>query len=779
MTFAEIPVQDTGPVTPLLDIASTTLHTMLRKQRVFCLMDEKVRKEDEASLLKAMEATAARVRELIVGMPPHDLLGHIYAQPILIATTNQSVAAGGATEVDDPEDLIELQQFLLEYVHAVLASDAALDDATFDETTCAELFELCRELREQAMSFAMVSSEGKKTGVFGPDTADIQFLAKSSWVALRGNRCYVLEGEFYRYVLAPHDDVLREVYGVGADNIAEGFQAMANASHSEHAATMSKMSNQYQVTQAFADALQKPLGDVMKAWLTTNSVQLKTVGDDMCRGGIVNVSRHTELPATLLADLAYTRGEETEFFAAGDFTGTPYRTLPARKKPLIQLGPDYYAVDWCFARDAGYRALLFNLLQRMPDYKTTFNSRQKVMSESAFADILSTQLSDAQVYQEVYYKDPVSNKWSENDTLILIDDLLILVEAKAGANATIASPQLNFDRHVQSVQDLVLKAYRQCDRFFRYLNSTDEVSLYKRTNGKYKECGRIRRSDYRMMVPIGLTVESFAPFAASCKELAQVEPLLGKHAFISLSIDDLFVLKRFLPTLGSFAHYLEVRQSVAGIRSAHFTEEFDHLGAYLTMNRFDRKLAEQIKGGKGNLDSMDGMSKIVVNHFAGEDWETRAVPTQCIPDEVSKLLDALDATRAQGWLSVESHIRNFEGEDRRNLAKTLIVNREALTERLFSYFVSDCDGDLLFVWLQQYNHPVDWTQVDSTASAVAMAYKAENVIGIFVEVSADGVYHQAKQFEIQIPESRTPENAHINEDAAQMTQRARTIRSNL
>ncbi|MEP2472288.1 hypothetical protein [Roseobacter sp.] len=105
------------------------------------------------------------------------------------------------------------------------------------------------------------------------------------------------------------------------------------------------------------------------------------------------------------------------------------------------------------------------------------------MSEAAFADILSAQLPGANVFQEVYYKDPTTKQWSENDTLALIDDVLILVEAKAGAAATIASPELDFGRHAQSVQDLVLKAYKQCDRFFRYLNSADEVPLYQRIEG--------------------------------------------------------------------------------------------------------------------------------------------------------------------------------------------------------------------------------------------------------------------------------------------------------
>ena len=741
-------------------------------------MDEKERKKTEASLLKDMEATAASLRKLIVGMPPRELLGYIYAKRLINATADQSVDGEGRTESDDPKDLIDQIQFLLEYVHAVLASDAAPEDLKFDETTCAELFELSRKLRDQAMFFAIASSTGTKTGVFDPDMAHIEIQAKVNWVTVRGNRYDVLEGEFYSYVLAPHDDVLNEVYGVGADEIAEGFQAMANTIRSGHVNAFSVANKQLQSAQTFADTHNKPLADIIEVWGANNPEQREAVGrayDDMFLGGVANVSRHTKLPSVLLADLAYTRGAETEFFAAGVFSGTPYRTLPARKKPLIQLGHDYYAVDPCSARDAGYRALLFNLLERKPEYMKTFKDRQKVMSESAFADILSDQLPDAQVFQGFYCK-AGHNQWPENDTLILIDDVLILVEAKSGANATIASPELDFDRHIQSVEDLVLKAYKQCDRFFRYLNSAEEVPLYELTDGKYKECGSVRRSDYRVMVPIGLTVESFAPLSASCKELAQVKPLLGKHAFISLSIDDLFVLKRFLPTPGSFAHYLEVRQSVAGIRCANLFDEFDHLGAYLTGNRFDFDLTEQLNGGKADMVVWNGMSEIVDKCFALENWETQVFPAPRIPDEVLKLLDALDTSRAKGWLSAESYIRNLKGEGNSNLAAMLIEHRETLTERPFRYLVSDCDGDLLFVWLQQYNHPVDWTQVDSTASAAALAYNAKSVIGIFAKVSANGAYRQAKPISVEIPTSKTSENEHVYEEATRMAQHARAFK---
>lgn len=736
-------------------------------------MNEVKRKAAAISLLREMEATAARMRSLIITMPPHDLLGYIYAQHMMRSIAGQAAYQTGA-ELQGTDDLINENQFLLEYVHAVLASDAPLADMAFDEGRCAELYELGRKLREQAMYFAMATSADTEDGAFGPDTADIEFQAKTTWVMLRGNRYQVLEGEFYRYVLAPHEDVLREVYGIGSDEIADGFQSMADATRTGHADAIAQMMKQFESAQAFAAAENKSLQDAMPAWVTANEAQSKTAGraiDDMFRGGIANVSRHTKLPPTLLADLAYQRGEDTEFFAEGDFSGTPYRTLPARKKPLIQLGVDYYAIDPCFTRDAGYRALLYNLLKRKPDYKKTFENRQKIMSEAAFADILSAQLPGAKIFQEVYYKDPVSRQWAENDTLILIDDVLFLVEAKAGAAATIASPALDFSRHAQSVQDLVLKAYKQCERFFSYLNSAEEVPLYRLKNGKYEECVRIRRTDYRVMVPIGLTVESFSPFSTYCKELPQIEPLLGKHAFLSLSIDDLFVLKRLLPTPGEFAHYMEVRQAIAGMRGARLFDEFDHLGAYIKKNRFDQDIADQLQNDKASMVIWNGMSDVVDKSFEGKDWESRPFPMQYFPKEMLNLLRALNATRAPGWLSAESNLRNLGEEGRNNFSKLLSDFRQTLNRHPSRHFLLSSDGFPIFVWLQQHGSQTDWTKVNTKASAASLAIEASNVIGIAIEVDANGTYYQAQCFSVHVPTTQTEENNHIYDDAHRMAQR--------
>lgn len=734
-------------------------------------------KEGAASLMRDMEATAKRVRELIVGMPPQELLGYIYAQHMMKAMSERAVKKQDS-EYQDPGDVINQNQFLLEYIHAVLATDPVPDKVEFKEEKCAELFELSSKLREQAMFYAMASSADKKDGAFGPNTADIEFHAKSSWVLLRGNRYQVLEGEFYRYVLEPHDEALKEIYGIGADEVARGFQAMADAVRTGQAIAIGEMMNQFQTAKAFAAAKAKPLDDVMEEWAEENkgnSTAVRQAIEDMFFGGIANVSRHTDLPKEILADLAYERGEDNEFFAGGDYSGTPYRTLPVRKKPLIKLGSDYFAVDPCFTRDAGYRALLFNLLQRKPAYKAEFNERQKVMSEAAFADLLSAQLPGATVLQEVYYKDPVTKQWSENDTLILMEDVLYLVEAKAGAAATIASPALDFGRHAQSVQDLIIKAYKQCERFFNYLNTADEVPLFHMIDGKYVECARLRRAEYRVMLPIGLTVESFSPLSAFCKELPEIVPLLGKHAFISLSIDDLLVLRRFLPTPGEFGHYMEVRQAVAGLRRAHLFDELDHLGAYLKKNRVDVEMAEQLEKG-ADIVIWDGMSFEVDRSFEGENWETDPRPIQEFPDEMLKLLGALDATRKAGWLRVDSYFRNLGSEGRIEFAAILVGLRKSLNQHDGRYFIYGQEQETpFFIWLHKSGGVVDWEKVNSNASSAALVTPAGTLTGLMIETTAGGNYKAVSTFPVIRPAKRTEANAHIFDDAERMKQRAKNF----
>ncbi|XON99554.1 hypothetical protein ACLB6C_20585 [Enterobacter hormaechei] len=95
-----------------------------------------------------------------------------------------------------------------------------------------------------------------------------------------------------------------------------------------------------------------------------------------------------------------------------------------------------------------------------------------------------------------------------------------------------------------------------------------------------------------------------------------------------------------------------MRQSFANVKNAFLYDEFDHLGSYITQNRFDLVSIEKLAKEKGSMLLWDGMSSVIDKSFEGLDWDTKPLPTQDFPKEVRDLLEALDSTRAPGWLAM-------------------------------------------------------------------------------------------------------------------------------
>ena len=741
------------------------------------LMSEEQLAQAKQKNMDEIQNLAVRLKDLILSQSPLDLLGYLYSCLMLMNQTTASILDEKPIANDGSTSLARYQrnentgkiQFLLEYIHAVFSSFEESNSESLDEKVCAEIFEVAEQLRLETLLHCMLTSSNTESGIFGHKTGEVEFFAKTNWVSIRGNRYQVLEEEFFNFTLKPHDAVLRSTYGVSSSEIAAGFQNIADSIRTGHMRAAVFAFEQMESAKKIVEQGVQSLEEVIEKWRVEQPERLAASSDglnDLFRGGICNVSNHSNLPVLLLKDLSFERGEEKEFFAPGPYSGTPLRTLPARKKPLVKLNGEYFAIDPCFVRDSGYRALLWNLLQRNPDYQKEFHTRQKEMSEKAFQRILSKQLEGSRLDHEVWYRDTDTGQWCEADTLIRLDDILILVEAKAGAAATIASPELDFERHARSVQDLITKAYNQCNRFLNYLSSADTVSIYQRKAEKYVEVDCIRFADYRVVLPIGLTVESFSPFSAMCKELPDIEPVLGQYPFISISIDDLLLINRFLPTAGELAHYFEVRQTVAGIKGSVLYDEIDHLGAYIEKNRFDFDLKKRLADGASKV-ILEGTCEKVDAYFEGEDWFSKPIPTQDFPNELKELLHALDTSRSVGWLSCESCIRDFSDEGRDYISNMLKTLRMSLGEREYRYF-SILGSEMLMFWLQRTGTKHNANLMLEKAQASAIAAKSSKIICILAWVSPNGDYISAERVFVDVPLEKDVSNAHVFADAERM-----------
>ena len=224
-----------------------------------------------------------------------------------------------------------------------------------------------------------------------------------------------------------------------------------------------------------------------------------------------------------------------------------------------KLGDNYYFADGQFVRDSAYRTIQRGLLNRLPEYREDWKTRQQELVEMAFPTVCARQFSEAAKHRSIFYRDVTTGEWAECDLVMVQDDLLLVLEAKAGA-MPMHSPETNFERFERLIGELVVKAYAQCKRFLDYLASAPEVKIYHLADGRYVPAGRLRLRDFRTILPIGLTVEAFTPFSAMVKERPEIKPLLGSTpsfrcpSTISLSLTGFFLPLENFSTISKFAN---------------------------------------------------------------------------------------------------------------------------------------------------------------------------------------------------------------------------------
>ncbi len=668
-----------------------------------------------------MEALALKARDLILAQPPIRFLGYVLSQ-FHVALLHVSTDA--AENVHHQKEVVKTYQLVLEYMHAVWSCHADLpgEAQAVDEGKAGELMEVFAALDIKTMLYCTVSAAAQIDDGAGGHSVDTEFQAKSSWSLIRGHRYQVLEEEFFRFALEPHSNALKSAYGVDHEEIAAGIQRIADAFRAGVSRAAEGLNAAMERAYGMAKASGKYIETVMTRLRAEEPEYAEEIGhkiQDMLFGGVCNLSRHSGLPAALLDDLSYAPGENTQFFAAGEFAGTPMRALPARSKPGIKFGGSVYATDGQFVRDSAYRAIQWGLWKRLP-YRDEWISRQGRRVEEAYPKIFSHQLRRARPYESVYHKDVTTGEWVECDLLLLVDDVLLVIEGKAGV-MPMQSPATNFASHERTINELIGKAYKQCARFIEYLASAPEVPLFWLQNGSHVETARIRRDRFRLVLPIGLTIEAFTPFSAMAKELPGIVPILGAHPFISMSVDDLFVLNRFLPTTGQLIHYLTVRQQVASMPKALLFDEINHLGAYISRNRFDIDLREQLK--ETDLIYWDAFSNTVDHHFEGEHWAERPVPAQSMPAALIRLLEALDRHRPAGWLRIDALLRDYDQTGRENVAAFLEQLEPTLREHPKRRFLIANDTSLE-AWLCRAGAEPSAAEIQFQAQAACAVAKA-------------------------------------------------------
>ena len=442
--------------------------------------DERQKKlvERYPQVCQEINDTISKIAALVRKLPPDELLKRAYWE---MAMRHMNKPTEAELKSDDA-----VAVRMIDYIQSIIASVIPQNEVE-SQVTDEQWYEL-RGLVEEL--FSRLNSDyqicltafNRQRPDYNKDHEEYYFKAQMYWCNVRGRRYLFHEIPFFRDVLSPHDLVLKELYGIGIEELLVALKQIQDSL----TLGIGKMAEDlFEFRDLTLSELKKRIesGDIqetqdVRALLHTVIEENKWDNwrDDIFGrfGGLdlFDLEKVTSLPRMLLDDLSWEPGQNAEFFKEGEYKGWPLRIWPIFQRPFIKLNGHYYCFELYNLLDNLYRTFQKIIFRRKPDYVATWNEKQQELSERLPIELLKAILPDAKIFDHIYYQwhsEPSGTKrWYEADALLIYEDHLFIIEIKAGA-FTYTSPAIDFPAYIESLKNLVLKPADQGKRFLEYI----------------------------------------------------------------------------------------------------------------------------------------------------------------------------------------------------------------------------------------------------------------------------------------------------------------------
>ena len=588
---------------------------------------------------------------------------------------------------------------------------------------------------------ALTASKKNKNPDLDMAVEEFRFRTEIMWMNVRGERYQCHERQALEDILLPHSDVLVRLFGIDAQTLIDELDKIR-----------AKLSHGLMDLMVEFDSFRTDTLDRLEALsLQSGSTDLEDLRDKVFEdsalgarreriGGelfgldLYDVEKNTDIPKPLLDELTWSPGEEKDFFAPGPFRGWPLRVWPTMRRPFIRLQGRTLCFDMFTLFDGFYRVMQRILFRLAPEYRTTWNERQKAVSEELPFKYLSRLLPGAQIIRSVYYRWKSGEgpaQWHEADGLVIYDDHLIVVEVKAGA-FTYTSPAIDLPAHIASLENLARSPASQGNRFVDYFESASEVVI---ADSDHNEIGRLRRSTFRHVTICAVTLDPFTELAARAQHLEKIGVDIGKRPVWLLSVDDLRVYAELIGDPLTFLHFVEQRMTAAQSELVDLNDEMDHLGLYLKENNYAMYAAELAGGGAAKLQ-FDGYRTLIDDYYSAViRGEPAAPPRQEKPVRIAEIINFLNKSRKPGRSAVASFLLDAAGDHREAIAKLIDEqikgNSKFGRPRPFSTY-----GDHAFT-LWTWSPPVQRNSVFALKHTMAVVAAAHEEQRLMIELECD------------------------------------------
>jgi len=632
----------------------------------FAEMGQRLAKQ-QPEIAKAIDEKINKLIGLVSSVDPLELLQRAYGGFVIAQIGKKS----------EPESTLEDNAALwsLEYVQNIIASapQAGQKEGISADDAYKTIHECVVEIMGSILPMYFASTTWKRRieGVaLSDDYEQLNVSAQMHWCAVRRSRYGKHDMEFLRRFLVPQSDLVQDTIGMSAVTLIDEIDKISTALTRGIFVAVETIDRIRQRVDVALEGTEKVSGEDFEKAIASSDPDKEL---DQALGRFVgldlfDVQKVANLPVALLDAMSWEPDTERTFLAEGMFRGWPLRLTPNRRRPFLKLRGRYYCFDYVALMDGVYRFVQKYVCGTDQARIAIWKETQQKASEEYPLEVFTRLFKKATTYRSVHYQWPSTKSrdknWCETDGLVICDDHLVIVESRAGS-FTYTSPADDFDAHIASLRNLIGKPSEQSARFREYIESASEVVIYAReVDGSYAECGRLRKSDYRVITHCGVTLDAFTNYAARAQRLTPAGVDVNEYPFWSVSMDDLLVYADIFISPTQFAHFVEQRQKAITSTRLVLTDEIDHLGMYMEHN-FYASQAEQF--GENALVQWHGYSTAIDEYFYGlmsHNTDVKPLLQKGIPKRLIEILAKLDSSTLPGRLRVGSALLDFSGETR-------------------------------------------------------------------------------------------------------------------
>jgi len=563
-----------------------------------------------------------------------------------------------------------------EYLQYVIARTAFLADAM--APTDAEWDELWSEAID-VIRLTQNYLYTRKTFKSPPSPTDeLRFILDGIRLGVRVHRYPFFLLDHLQTNLIPYATWIRQAYNVSVEDIIQGVMkidkyqktGVPDRYRTTIAATTALMNKLKERGYAIGSRSPQDVAQIQKALQAEFRAQHEELQELLYKTFTPAVFEITDMmPKPILSLLSVKPGESilTMLTGPGHDDLSPLSDSILHHKPFLEVGGEFYTFYHSGFDDWIGELIEADLFSRFPDKVSEMAKARSNHLETDTKNLLTAVIHPDSVFQNIYYPNPdQAGNLTELDILLQVDDILFLVEVKAGGLSTPARRGAPKSLE-QGLSDLIIEGQHQSERAEKYIRSGQEAAFFDET-GKNVVC-TIKGSEIREFFRIVVTREQLGWAGARIACLSILDPNLSKSFPWHISIDDLrVVVELFKDNEICFVHFLEERLRASSQTKLHQHDEIEHIGLYYKMNYYHEYPNDNLDFISFDSSFMKDIDYYFMSLQAGE---TPDLPSQDMPSKVRDFVYALKESRMPGRFEFGSMVLSMDSDGREKLRKAL------------------------------------------------------------------------------------------------------------